>query len=190
MCCYFKKKVLDWKGYVKYSWKLIVWDVNFVVFSCFRSSREVKKCKVKRWYNGQYRRHHVKLGMCMWNFVYCKFLLLDLFRTQNNAVFNLVKNIHQISFGGILWWCVFAQGSRSYKYLLSSRKRSSFSTPIRFKPKTNCVLVTRVFPRFWWFCIISFWDLIGSSWHFLLFWLAVVISLLLLLRHFYNRKDL
>ena len=67
MCCYFKKKVLDWKGYVKYSWKLIVWDVNFVVFSCFRSSREVKKCKIKRWYNGQYRRHHVKLGMCVWN---------------------------------------------------------------------------------------------------------------------------
>ena len=122
--------------------------------------------------------------------VYCMFLLLDLLRTQNNAVFNLVKNIHQISFGGILWWCVFAQGSRSYKYLPRSRKRSSFSTPVRFKSKTNCVLVTRVFPRFWWFCIVSFWDLIGSSWHFLLFWLAVVIALLLLLRHLYKRKDL
>ena len=35
MCCYFKKKVFDWKGYVKYSWKLIVWDVNFRIFSYF-----------------------------------------------------------------------------------------------------------------------------------------------------------
>ena len=87
--------------------------------------------------------------------VYCIFLLLDQFRTQNNAVFNLVKNIHQISFGGILWLCVFAQGSRSYKYLLRSRKRASFFPPIRFKSKTNCVLVTRVFPRFWWFCIVE-----------------------------------
>ena len=49
--------------------------------------------------------------------VYCIFLLLDLFRTQNNAVFNLVKNIQQISFCSDVF---FAQGSRSYKHLLRS----------------------------------------------------------------------
>ena len=71
-----------------------------------------------------------------------------------------------------------------------SRKLAPPSQPIRCKSKTNRNLVTRVFPRLRPVTVLYLlWVLIGSLWNFPLFWLAVMITLFLVLRHWIEKRS-